>query len=57
MTCEKAKNNKVATAQCVCKHIGEEMIEGRLKKGKCVFFSREQEVHVSESGSAETALE
>lgn len=42
--------------------IVEEIIEGRQKKkGKCVFFFSAgqivQEVHVSESGSAEKALE
>lgn len=45
----------------MCKHTVEEMIEGRQKKGEvCIFSSAgqiEQEVHVSESGSAETALE
>lgn len=48
--------------QCsVCSRIVEETIEGRQKKRKCVFFSSAariyQEVRVSESGSAETALE
>ncbi len=45
----------------VCKHIVEEMMQVRQRKREVCIFSRaahiKQEVHVSESGSAETALE
>lgn len=61
MTSEKGKRT-MRRGSAGREHVAEETIEGRPKKREArVFFSSagqiEQEVHVSESGSAETALE
>lgn len=60
MTSEKEKEQNGATEQCASTSYRKWVKVGR-KKEKCVFFSSatqiEQEVHVSESGSAVTALD
>lgn len=56
---KRQKNNTAQQCSVWAFRKGKWLKVGR-KKGKCVFFSRagqsKQEVHVSESGSAETAL-